>query len=115
MAQGIVELTGHPQPFLAGLPALLLFPDPGGRGRPLPPDAHGLARASEEQVGQRSRTVYAITVNGRRALAAKGVAAGGFLGIFALLEREESRPAAGRPPKAPCRSRAIQKRPPGGI
>jgi DNA-binding PadR family transcriptional regulator len=32
--------------------------------------AHGLARASQEQVGQRSRTVYAITAAGRRALAA---------------------------------------------
>jgi DNA-binding PadR family transcriptional regulator len=32
--------------------------------------AHGLARASEEQVGQRPRTVYAITAAGRRALAA---------------------------------------------
>jgi PadR family transcriptional regulator AphA len=32
--------------------------------------AHGLARASEEQVGRRPRTVYAITDSGRRALAA---------------------------------------------
>lgn len=31
--------------------------------------AHGLARASEEMVGQRRRTVYAITPKGRRALA----------------------------------------------
>ena len=31
---------------------------------------HGLARAREEAVGQRSRTVYAITPKGRRALAA---------------------------------------------
>ena len=43
MAQGIVELTGHAQPFLAGLPARLLLLDPAGRGRPLPPDAHRLA------------------------------------------------------------------------
>jgi PadR family transcriptional regulator, regulatory protein AphA len=32
--------------------------------------AHGLAKASEERVGQRYRTVYAITPKGRRALAA---------------------------------------------
>lgn len=32
--------------------------------------AHGLARATQEQVGQRPRTVYAITAEGRRALAA---------------------------------------------
>ena len=32
--------------------------------------AHGLARAAEEQVGRRPRTVYAITPKGRRALAA---------------------------------------------
>jgi DNA-binding PadR family transcriptional regulator len=32
--------------------------------------AHGLARASTEPVGRRSRTVYAITPKGRRALAA---------------------------------------------
>ena len=31
---------------------------------------HGLARAREERVGQRSRTVYAITAKGRRALSA---------------------------------------------
>jgi PadR family transcriptional regulator, regulatory protein AphA len=31
--------------------------------------AHGLARASQDQVGQRPRTVYAITAKGRRALA----------------------------------------------
>jgi DNA-binding PadR family transcriptional regulator len=31
--------------------------------------AHGLARASQEYVGQRSRTVYSITASGRRALA----------------------------------------------
>jgi DNA-binding PadR family transcriptional regulator len=31
---------------------------------------HGLARASTEQNGQRTRTVYAITAKGRRALAA---------------------------------------------
>ena len=31
---------------------------------------HGLARASAEQNGQRTRTVYAITAKGRRALAA---------------------------------------------
>lgn len=31
---------------------------------------HGLARASEERVGQRPRTVYSITTKGRRALAA---------------------------------------------
>lgn len=31
---------------------------------------HGLARASQDQVGQRPRTVYAITAKGRRALAA---------------------------------------------
>jgi PadR family transcriptional regulator, regulatory protein AphA len=30
---------------------------------------HGLARASQDQVGQRPRTVYAITAKGRRALA----------------------------------------------
>ena len=57
MAQGIVEFPGHPQPFLAGLPALLLFPDPGGRGGPLPPDAHGLARAQHHHQpgGQRGQ------------------------------------------------------------
>jgi PadR family transcriptional regulator AphA len=32
--------------------------------------SHGLARASAEQNGQRTRTVYAITAEGRRALAA---------------------------------------------
>lgn len=32
--------------------------------------AQGLARGSQEQVGQRTRTVYAITPKGRRALAA---------------------------------------------
>src|SRR5690348_13223380 len=32
--------------------------------------SHGLARASTEQNGQRTRTVYAITAEGRRALAA---------------------------------------------
>ena len=32
--------------------------------------AHGLAHASTEQVGKRPRTVYAITTQGRRALAA---------------------------------------------
>ena len=32
--------------------------------------AHGLARASPEQVGKRPRTVYTITATGRRALAA---------------------------------------------
>lgn len=32
--------------------------------------AHGLARASQQRVGQRPRTVYAITAKGRRALAA---------------------------------------------
>jgi DNA-binding PadR family transcriptional regulator len=32
--------------------------------------AHGLARASAEQVGKRPRTVYSITPKGRRALAA---------------------------------------------
>jgi DNA-binding PadR family transcriptional regulator len=32
--------------------------------------AHGLARATEEQVGRRGRTRYAITARGRRALAA---------------------------------------------
>lgn len=32
--------------------------------------AHGLARASEEPVGRRPRTVYRITAKGRRALAA---------------------------------------------
>jgi DNA-binding PadR family transcriptional regulator len=32
--------------------------------------AHGLARAREETVGRRRRTVYAITAKGRRALAA---------------------------------------------
>jgi DNA-binding PadR family transcriptional regulator len=31
---------------------------------------HGLARAAEQRVGQRPRTVYAITAKGRRALAA---------------------------------------------
>jgi PadR family transcriptional regulator AphA len=31
---------------------------------------HGLARASEERVGQRPRTVYSITAKGRRAMAA---------------------------------------------
>ena len=31
---------------------------------------HGLARAAEEQVGRRSRTVYSITAKGRRSLAA---------------------------------------------
>jgi len=31
---------------------------------------HGLARASEERVGRRTRTVYSITPKGRRALAA---------------------------------------------
>jgi PadR family transcriptional regulator, regulatory protein AphA len=31
---------------------------------------HGLARASEERVGQRPRTVYSITAKGRRALGA---------------------------------------------
>jgi PadR family transcriptional regulator, regulatory protein AphA len=31
--------------------------------------AHGLARASSEQVGKRNRTVYTITAKGRRALA----------------------------------------------
>lgn len=31
---------------------------------------HGLARAKEERVGQRPRTVYSITAKGRRALAA---------------------------------------------
>src|SRR6201989_1726255 len=31
--------------------------------------AHGLARASQDQVGHRPRTVYAITAKGRRALA----------------------------------------------
>src|SRR5215510_15005781 len=32
--------------------------------------AHGLARSTKERVGLRSRTVYAITDDGRRALAA---------------------------------------------
>lgn len=32
--------------------------------------AHGLARATKERVGRRARTVYAITDDGRRALAA---------------------------------------------
>ena len=32
--------------------------------------SHGLARASTEQNGQRTRTIYAITAEGRRALAA---------------------------------------------
>ena len=32
--------------------------------------AHGLAEGSQEQVGRRSRTVYSITPDGRRALAA---------------------------------------------
>jgi len=31
---------------------------------------HGLARASQDQVGQRPRTIYSITAKGRRALAA---------------------------------------------
>src|SRR5687768_14299166 len=31
--------------------------------------ANGLARATEERVGRRSRTVYSITAKGRRALA----------------------------------------------